>query len=117
MLACPHLPACQHLGCQLPGARMLLKRVLNRLEHACDWGFCTGQRVRDRCSCQYISGSNISSTHCVHLGGMAMCSKSCHTLCHQKSIRAEMPASCLRSLSKVSFFTGNLCVSSNVSSP
>jgi hypothetical protein len=39
MLTRPRFPARQQLSCQLPGARILLKRVFNCLEHESDWGF------------------------------------------------------------------------------
>src|SRR4030095_3074617 len=74
-----------------------------------------GQRVRRSGSCQYIRGNNNSSAHWVHLGVMAICVKSWCTVCHHKSTTAAMPASCLRTLSKVSCFLGSPLVASNVS--
>ena len=53
-----------------------------------------GQRVRGRCSCPDIRGSRHAFTHGFHLGGRAMCSTSCHTVCHQKSPRADTPGRC-----------------------
>src|SRR5262249_47158339 len=79
------------------------------------WAFCPGQRVRRSCSCQYIRGNSNSPAHWLQLGGMAICVKSWCTVCHQQSTRVAMPASCLRTLFKVSFFTGSPLVSSNVS--
>src|SRR6266404_2900426 len=48
-----------------------------------------GQRVRTACCCQYISGSNNSSIHRLHIGVRAMCCISRHTPCHQKSTKAH----------------------------
>ena len=64
MLTSPRFPARQHLGCQLPGARMLLKGLLNCLEHVSNLGFLSWTARAESCSCQYSSGNSNSSAHC-----------------------------------------------------
>ena len=75
-----------------------------------------GQRVRDRCSCQYIRGNTHSATHSRHLGVRETgdC-PSCHTACHHRSTRAVTPERCWQTLSKVFFLSGNPWVATHVS--
>ena len=76
MLCRPRFPTRQQLRFKLSGAWMPLKHLFNRLEHERNLGFLPRVARARSCSCQYISGNNNASAHCVHLGVIAICSKS-----------------------------------------
>jgi hypothetical protein len=67
------------------GASCLVIRCVSkascRLSNTCNrLALRRGQRVRDSCSCQYISGNKCSPTHLFHIGVRTTCCPSCHTL-------------------------------------
>jgi hypothetical protein len=87
ILTGPRFPACQHSDASRPvhGCRSNTSCIAWSMRAS--WAFCSGQRVRARCACQSISGSNNSSTHRPHLRGMTMGATSSHTVCPQQSTR------------------------------
>ena len=91
LLSRPRFPSHPHLGFELPGARMPLKRLFHRLEHKRDLGLLPEWRVRRSCSCH----TSAAATRLQPTGSTSVSSPVASVLTHrrhQKSTRAAMPA-------------------------
>ena len=116
MIRRPRFPIRQQLRFELSGACMPLKCFFNRLEHERDLGLLHRMARAVKLLLPVHQGQH---TRLEPTGSTSASSPVASSLdvpsATQKSTKAEMPASCLRTLSKVSCFIGSPLVSSNVS--
>jgi hypothetical protein len=115
MVSRPRFPSRQHLGCELPGARMPLKRLFHRLEHQHDLGLVPRMA---RAAKLFLPGHQ-RQQHVFSPLGPPRCHRQLRqVLTHRLPPQIDQGRNAgklLATLSKVSCFIGNPLVASRAS--